>query len=228
MEILPWFLVAITAILVMAGNTFIYFMSFVKEMFNEKIKSTSKYYYWTLFFFIVWILCFFAYSIYTTVEFYSLRNSILELTNQAPSLSVTNEKPDLLLTNILTQFLNHFVHLLELYIGITIALFIAIDCLSLALKPIQIKAAEGKTKLALNYERDFIMNQLLVIDIPVLLGITLIYIFTSNLSDTDISDTDAKSVFTVGGIAMHIILSQIVFLMLTFKNSFREHRLYNK
>lgn len=226
LEIQPWITIAITAILVMASNTVVYFIAFVKEMVKEKNEEYIRYYYGLLCFFGLWILLFLGHLGYTSFEFYELRSTILGMANQ------TVLSPDFIsdssLTKTLTEFLNEFIDLLEDYIMLTIVLFIAIDSVSLILKQKQIGEAWGKKEAELNYERDFILNQLIIIDIPVLIGIFLIYLFRNNLSDIDINDTDAKAVFTVGGIAMHIILSQIIFLVLAFKNSFRLYRLGNK
>lgn len=224
LEILPWFVVALTSVLVMTANTFIYFVTYIKEAIREKDDNVHKYYYWTLPLFIIWLLLTLAYIVFTMYEFIELKNDILSITKQV-STNVDNANLDLKLRGILETSLNNSVHYLELFIFITVILFIIIDAISIKMKAVQIKNVKGKQKISINNERTFVCNQLLIIDIPVLLGIILIYVFTFNLSETDIVDQNAKSVFTVGGVAMHIIMSQIIFLILAFQNSYREFQI---
>ena len=77
----------------------------------------------------------------------------------------------------------------------------------------------------LNLECQFILNQLWIIDIPVLLGLLAIFFFSKNLQEIDPIDTDAKAVFTVGSIAIHLILSQIIFLLFNTRHLFGLYKL---
>lgn len=217
LEIIPWLVVAITAVLVMSGNTFIYFISFLKE------KKKSAWFWITFGFFLLWLFVSVWYLVKTVWDISELKNEVSILTNQFKTTFNATYDYDGTLRTKLTDFLDNFVHRLEYFILITVGIFIVIDGLTLRMKANEIKESKSKQKLLVSYERSFICSQLLFIDISVLGGVILIHFFTEELQNTD-----AKSVFIIGGIAMHIIMSQIIFLLLAFQNAIREYRFYNK
>jgi len=75
-------------------------------------------------------------------------------------------------------------------------------------------------------EKSFILNQLLFIDIPVLLGVLFIFAYTHSASDfyeTTHNEKDLyKTFLAVGGIGMHIIFSQFIFVVLNTKMAYSE------
>lgn len=72
-------------------------------------------------------------------------------------------------------------------------------------------------------ERSFILNQMFFIDIPVLIGLAFIFLYAYFADSTGFYSTSNnkfilfKTYFTVGGIGMHIIFSQFIFVMLNTK-----------
>ncbi|MCP3929506.1 MAG: hypothetical protein GY705_10435, partial [Bacteroidetes bacterium] len=89
--------------------------------------------------------------------------------------------PDLRLKDFIVQSLNDFIHHVEYYIIITIFIFILIDLFSQKANKLQlaIEKVESKKK-ELIIEIEFIINQLFLIDIPVLSGMVLIILFSTN------------------------------------------------
>lgn len=79
-------------------------------------------------------------------------------------------------------------------------------------------------------ERDFISNQMMMIDIPVILGVLFISHYVEVAEKTGFYNTQIKidsfqffkSYFMIGGIGMHIIFSQFIFMVLNSKAIYAE------
>jgi len=76
------------------------------------------------------------------------------------------------------------------------------------------------------HEISFISKQLYFIDIPVLIGVALIFAYThlahSFFFTTDFPREKFVIIFTAGSIAMHIFFSQFIFVILNTRNAFQE------
>lgn len=89
----------------------------------------------------------------------------------------------------------------------------------------------------LRAERRFIFNQMILIDIPVLLGVLFISLFSDRVNATGFYFTTQgafstskeafqsfRNYFSVGAIGMHVIFSQFVFIMLNTRSLYRKIR----
>ncbi|HET6256736.1 MAG TPA: hypothetical protein VFE32_21875 [Puia sp.] len=77
-------------------------------------------------------------------------------------------------------------------------------------------------------DKRFILNQMILIDVPVLLGVWFIGFFSERVDHIGFFFTTAdniesfKDFFTVGGIGMHIIFSQFIFIILNTRSLYRK------
>jgi hypothetical protein len=77
-------------------------------------------------------------------------------------------------------------------------------------------------------DKRFILNQMILIDVPVLVGVWFIGFFSERVDQIGFffNATDNiesfKDFFTVGGIGMHIIFSQFIFIMLNTRALYRK------
>jgi hypothetical protein len=108
------------------------------------------------------------------------------------------------------------------------ALFLIVDYLFLkatkAIIQYYITKKDKKNLIESIEEKKFMQNQLYFIDIPVLLGIAFIFVYTHITDDYFFTINYSKEVFrnylATGGIAMHIIFSQFIFAVLNTRRLF--------
>lgn len=219
-KVVPWIIVGLTAILTVVGNTVVYFFTFITEVSKATEKQVKNYFYVIVLFFFLWIIHFFWTLFLCYHEFSLFASKIatqIEIGKMQNYQSVEIDVPLLLPLNHMVEGI---VQIIEMHLFTTIFLFIAIDTVSWVVKGIQIKNSQGSKRAEYVLEKEFVKNQLFIIDIPVILGMSLVLFFL-NRSMNDVISEDLKSIFSLGGIAMHIILSQIIFVILDTQFSYK-------
>lgn len=225
-ELLPWVVVCLTALIVICGNTVFYIITFSEELIEEKFQ-TKKYWFKG----ITWL--FFTWAAVSIIFLIKFIFCFVELTNILMDAKLEKIADATIIVQAAHLF-NKFVSQVEYYTLITIGLFILIDILSRVVKRKQISKISlnsspseklNRTTKILSLQREFVTNQLLLIDIPILIGIILISMFTGEISPTIGNDPDAKYIFIAGGIGMHLIMSQVIFLILNLRYKFSEYRI---
>ncbi len=231
-ELLPWVVVCITALIVINGNTIFYFLTFNEDLIEEKFQTKKFWFNITTWLFIIWGII----SAVYLVKFNNRFNDLTILLSKAAD-GGTSDKSIIVSTS---NIFNHFIQQVETYTIITISIFILIDILSRVIKGKQINSVSSslsqetdetkkksftQTLKKLELQGEFVSNQLFLIDIPVLIGIMLISLFTSHISQTIGNDMDEKYVFIAGGIGMHLIMSQVIFLILNLRYKFNEYKI---
>ena len=131
----------------------------------------------------------------------------------------------------------------EVYSGAVFIILLIIDISMLVSKQLEIKYYKVNNLnniYSLEYEKRFIFDQMILIDIPVLLGILFISYFISSAESTGYYCTQIgridkannfdffKTFFAVGSIGMHIIFSQFIFVVLNTKNIIYKIKEINK
>jgi hypothetical protein len=234
-EVLTWCTVCGTSLFIIFINTFTYAISFGWEMMDENHYRVKKGYFITIFvLFLVWFV---GTLVSSWAYFYSDYTDFKEIISSTRSYSeiVVDRKTistDRQFSSDISVVFGHFIHHVERFTIGTIVLFILIDVLSLIVKNQQIKNTAGQSETVavklLAPQRTFIFNQLFMIDIPVIIGILLISFFVWLIpTDKDII-FDSKYVFIAGGIGMHLIISQLIFLILNFKYKHEERKIESR
>jgi formate hydrogenlyase subunit 3/multisubunit Na+/H+ antiporter MnhD subunit len=93
-------------------------------------------------------------------------------------------------------------------------IFIIIDLSQYFAKHIDYKNATDNLKNRLGLEKKLNLQQLWLVDIPVLAGIIVVSFFLNKIDITMLFREESIYIFSVGSVAMQIIYSQIVFFIL--------------
>ncbi|MDN5205465.1 hypothetical protein QQ008_29045 [Fulvivirgaceae bacterium BMA10] len=223
-ELLPWVIVCITSIIVIFGNTMYYLASFKNDLNTEGIKIPNLLSNLVGGAFVIWIFTSLIYGVIFTRWFDKLELVLIEASNGVGK--------DIEKSENLAHLFNRFIEHIELYTSITILIFILIDISTLIIKNKQIAVSKTsqipkirEKKLELTTEKEFALNQLFLIDLPIAIAVILISVFVSNISQTEGNDIDAKSIFKAGGIGVQLIMSQVIFLILNLKFRFMKYRI---
>lgn len=227
-ELLPWVVVCLTALIVINGNTIFYFFTFKEELIEEEFQTKKHWFNIITFLFVAWAVC----SAYYLAQFIFKYTDLTTILRDSKQENITDNE----LIIRASKLFNDFIHLIEIYTIITIIAFIFIDIFSVVVKNEQISTVNRrlnnendkksiKTFKKMMLQKEFATNQLFLIDIPVLIGIIIISIFTSHISPTIGNDMDEKYVFIAGGIGMHLIMSQVIFLILYLRYKFNEYKI---
>lgn len=233
-EVLTWCTVCITSILIIFINTIYYGWSFKDELMENRHGVKKWYFNLITILYFVWafgtLICFFLY-------FFPDFNSFKDLLASTNEYSETRVQGKVI--NIDRQFASDisdkfelFVHHVEWFTIGTMILFILIDFLSYLVKDNQVRNTSSLNETTeiklLKPIRAFVLSQLLIIDIPIIIGILLISFFVSNIPEDESIVFDSKSVFIAGGIGMHLIISQLIFLILNFTYKYKEFKIKNQ
>ena len=228
-ELLPWVVVCLTALIVINGNTIFYFLTFNDELIDEKFQTKKYWFNIMTWLFVIWA----GVSAVYLGKFIFKFTDLAVILKDAKSAIIADKDIIIQTSNLFNDFINQVEH----YTIITIGIFILIDILSRVVKNKQMIAVEtalksnagsielNKTTKKLVLQKEFVTNQLFLIDLPILIGIILISLFTSQISPTIGNDMDGKYVFIAGGIGMHIIMSQVIFLILNLRYKFNEYKI---
>jgi hypothetical protein len=116
----------------------------------------------------------------------------------------------------------------EYFSALLFALFSIVDYLTLratkSLIQYYISQSDKSSLIESIEEKKFMQNQLCFIDIPVLLGITFIWVYTHFTDDYFFTIVYSKDIYrnylATGGIAMHIIFSQFIFAILNTRKKY--------
>lgn len=225
----PWVIVCLTAIIVIFFNTMIYFASFNNELLEAKPGGENKSFQAMTYLFIFFILCFIVYTIETVLVYTNLHNIFQEWAYTSVEMNAFDkESLASKLIGDITNLFGRFITGIEIFTVVTIITFIVIDSLSKKIKMIQINNTSEDDNINIDLiklQKEFVSDQLWLIDVPVLIGVILITAYTRFLPKDTCDITEAKFIFVTGGIGMHIIMSQIIFIILNMKYKFNEFRL---
>ncbi len=250
-ELLPYFVVVFSSVVLIGANTFSYYFDFFKSSLTSKEKKAEKHFKWAHFFYFLWFILTISYFIYLFGYFI---NDVSEILYSVDSLKFLYEHSpykgeyqfsEWINHHIITEFGN-LVHYTEYYILGVITIFIFIDGFyiealrnklrqfdvinKLTEAEISAKSAdeqetikEEKAEFIIeSRELDFVKNQLWFIDVVVLIGLILTILFSKNGLLQEV-DKDAPLVFTVGVLTMHIVYSQLIFLFLNLRRLINEY-----
>lgn len=228
-ELTPWVIVCLTALIVITGNTTFYLFTFKDELIEENYTTKRFWFNIITLLFFVWGTVSIIYIVKFTLRFTELA-AILDL---AKTKTLNDNELVEKTSDLFTGFINQVEH----YTIMTIGIFILIDIFSRIVKNKQLEKIEESLKVTqanktieINFkkivlQKEFVANQLFLIDFPVLVGVILISLFTSQISPTIGNNFDEKYVFIAGGIGMHIIMSQVIFLILNLRYKFKEYKI---
>lgn len=229
-EILSWSTICITAIIIIFANTIYYGVSFKDELMDNRRNVSKGWFNGISYLYIIWALGTLAF----TWVFKSNYDEFIKVLNKTYSEKIEKGKVltiDRQFTMDLSNVFSDFIHNVEWFTIGTIALFIFIDILSYIVKRKQIKNTENETQTEeiklLIPQKSFVFNQLFMVDIPVIIGVFLIKFFVSQIPKEDSYANYSQSAFIAGGIGMHLIISQFIFLFLNFKYKYREFQIKN-
>jgi hypothetical protein len=230
-ELLPWVVVCLTALLIIIGNTIFYFFTFNDDLIDEKFKTKKYWFTCITFMFLLWIT-FSAIYLIRFVFCYSEIRTILDFNN-------ISKYSDLQLSKQVNEAFDHFIILVEFYTIITISIFILIDFFNILAKHhqlINVKQSlyldRNNSELQFAYrkimiQKVYVTNQLSLIDTPVLIGLLLVYLFTLQVTTSNAFNSELKYLFVSGGMGMHVIMSQVIFLILNVRYKLSEYRISN-
>lgn len=216
-EFKPFIVISLASISLIFANTLFYFFEYIYEIATKT--TPFKYSLPVLLSFFLWLFVSGKYLIFNILlnsdnindKFTSLIDR-----NNITSKDKYNEVIDSTFRNYLTEHFEGFVANVEYYVFWVIFSFVLIELTTYLLR---------KKTNAHKKEIRFILNQFWLIDIPVVIGSFLIFKFVHylKLEGTHIIDTDAPDVFTLGALAMHLIFSQVVFLILSIRDSYTDY-----
>lgn len=223
-ELAPWILVVLMGYILTLVNTIIYLIT----IYLEEGKKTR----WekTVICLIILVFIFFvalAFDIGSSfVQVKELLNDSTLYTKPQWSGPITEDR--ILLNNLIYIF-SKIIGKAEIF---TMAIFLIFGIADFILFYVKRKILFKKEYNYLNKEeknvywnKQFILGQLLLIDLPVLGGVFLIYCFSHGIIKVDILNLDSLYTFTAGAIGMHVIYSQIIFLILSTAYYFNEFKL---
>lgn len=232
-EILSFSIVCITAIILIFGNTLYYGWSFKDELMDNRHNVGKGWFNSIAILYVFWLLGTLGFSLIFKSDYdtfnqsLSLANTYKEKNELGKIISVDRQ-----FTSDITTIFSDFIHHVELFTIGTIALFIVIDWLSYIIKKKQIMntQAVAKPTIEINLlepQKSFVFHQLMMIDIPVIIGILLISFFIYLIPKEDSYANYSQSAFIAGALGMHLIISQFIFLFLNFKYKYNEFKTKN-
>ncbi|MBS1661849.1 MAG: hypothetical protein JST68_12455 [Bacteroidetes bacterium] len=230
-EVLTWCAVCITSLIIIFVNTLYYWWSFKDELMEHHYGVKKSLFSWIFFLFLLWLVGTLVCSFIFFSADYNRFGKCLEEADKYIDKTLQGRviSADRQFSKEISDIFGEFVHHVEWFTIGTIILFIIIDILSWRVKYQQVNNTTTATtqtegmKLLIP-QKSFVVNQLLIIDIPVIIGILLISFFVSLLPKDDDTIFDSKFVFVAGGIGMHLIISQLIFLILNIKYKHEEYK----
>ena len=187
LEFGPWIVVILTSFFILSINTLTYFFIYIYNLKkSKKLNNKANFYYDVTT--VAILFCFFTF-LTLMVYLYSVYRDFFDIIGRALAAPYKTGviSRDTNLLHELTQNFKVFVSKTEIITIIIFILFIIMDSFQFFAKSIQIEdEKDDKTKASLLLERKINLQQIWLIDVPVLCGIILIKIFSSKIDITNL------------------------------------------
>ena len=217
-ELLPWYIIILTSLALIIANTLYYFWEYLISLRKSKIDEKFGPYKLSIIAYIIWGMvtlgaCF---IIYKNTESGTNLLSV-EYAKFKYSQADTKDTIDEWLTESLIKSFEKVVQSTEIYFITIIIIFLFIDGFF-------IQSIRNKKQLTDEDKKnlDFAKNQFWLIDFAVLIGLILTLIYVNKTKHLQQVDKDAYLIFSVGVLAMHIVYSQMIFLLLNLRRLINE------